>query len=321
MTKMTGVFLDTATVGPNDISLDDLNNLPVEWTFYDSTTPNDVAERIAEAQIVLTNKVVLGSDVITAAPKLEYIGVTATGFNIIDLEAAKAKNVTVTNVAGYSTASVVQIVFAMILSLSTPLNTYDQKVKAGDWQASPLFTILDPPYNELAGKTLGILGGGTIGRGVADVAHAFGMEVVIAERKGASTIRAGRTPFEKVLQQADIVSLHCPLTPETTNMIGLDELNSMKETALVINAARGGVVDEAALATALKEGEIAGAGVDVLTQEPPKDGNPLLDGNIPNLVIAPHIAWASIQARQRLIDGVADNIDAWLSATPKNVII
>ena len=251
------------------------------------------------------------------APHLRLICIAATGTNHVDLDAARRRGIAVCNVPGYATASVVQHVFALILALSTRLPDYQQALRAGRWQQSSQFCLLDYPIREIGGKTLGIIGYGELGQAVARVAEAFGMKVKVAQyREGQS-----RTPFitgqirlplQELLPQVDILSLHCPLTPQTRGLIGPAELALMRPDALLINTARGGIVDEAALAAALCEGKLGGAGVDVLTQEPPAQGNPLLAANIPRLILTPHIAWASRESRQRLVDEVAANIRAFL---------
>ena len=235
------------------------------------------------------------------------------------LDAARDLNVTVCNVTAYATPSVVEHVFALMLTLARRLFDYRDAVDQGRWQKADEFCLLDFPITELAGLTLGIIGYGELGRGVAAMGRAFGMQVLIAERPD-SPARPGRTPFTRVLEQSHVISLHCPLNDNTHHLIGAPELGMMRRDALLLNTARGGIVDETALRHALQSGLIAGAGVDVLTGEPPRNGNPLLDATLPNLVVTPHIAWASRSARQRLVNEITGNIRAWLAGAPRNVV-
>ncbi|MEJ2530002.1 MAG: 2-hydroxyacid dehydrogenase [Gammaproteobacteria bacterium] len=291
-----------------------------DWTYWPSTQPQETASRIRSAEIVVSNKVILDRAIMQACDNLRLICIAATGTNNVDLDAAKELGIRVCNVAGYSTPSVVQQVFAMILSLSTHQAEYIQAVNAGRWQQSEQFCLLDFPIRELNGKRMGIVGYGALGKAVAQVAQAFGMEVVLANRPcGAPT--PGRLPLHELLPQVDILSLHCPLTEQTRNLIGAKEFALMRPDALLINCARGGIVDETALARALTDGQIGGAGVDVLAQEPPTKDNPLLDPEIPNLILTPHIAWASRESRQRLINEIAANIDAYLAGDARNIIV
>ena len=268
---------------------------------------------------MISNKVRLDAAAFAAAPQLRLVCVAATGTNNVDLDAAQRHGVTVCNVRGYATPAVVQHVYALILALTTRLPDYQRDVANGRWQASPYFCLLDHPIRELAGRTLGIVGYGELGSAVARVAAAFGMSVLIAQRAG-SAAQAGRLALTELLPLVDILSLHCPLTPQTRGLIGAQELALMKPDALLINTARGGLVDEAALAAALRGGKLGGAGIDVLSEEPPRDNNPLLATDIPNLIVTPHIAWASREARQRVIDAIAANIRAFLAGTPVNVV-
>jgi glycerate dehydrogenase len=319
MSNKQAVFLDFATVSRNDVDLSTLENAIADWTYYATTNANETAERIKQAEIVVSNKVIIDRNVMQASDNLKLICIAATGTNNVDLEAAKELGIRVSNVAGYSTPSVVQQVFAMILGLTTRQAEHTQAINAGRWQQSDQFCLLDFPFRELQGKRMGIVGYGGLGKAVAQVAEAFGMEILLANRPGGEPT-PGRTPLQELLPQVDILSLHCPLTEQTRDLIGTEELKLMKSDALLINCARGGVVDESALAQALLEGEIAGAGVDVLTTEPPTDGNPLLDSEIPNLILTPHIAWASKESRQRLINGVAANIIAFYHGEMRNAV-
>lgn len=313
------VFLDTSTLG-DDVDLSPLTGDGNDWALHATSDPAEVASRISDADIVVSNKAVVSRDAITAANRLKYICVPATGTNNIDLSAAADKGVTVSNCTAYGTASVSQHVFALMLALATRLQQYSRDALNGQWAQSPMFCLLDYPVMELAGKKLGIIGYGELGQSVARLAEAFGMEVLIANRPGATTRADDRLYLSELLPEADVISLHCPLTDDTRNLIGMEAFRRMKKSALLINCARGGIVDEPALVEALRTGEIAGAGIDVLTEEPPVNGNVLLDPSIPNLIVTPHSAWASREARQRLVHMTRDNIDAYFAGTPKNVV-
>ncbi len=310
---MRGVFLDRDTVDCGDLTLAGLEGSLPEWQSYANTAPAEVAERIAGAAVVVTNKVVLDAALLERhRDTLKLVCVAATGTNNVDLDAARRLGIPVCNVVAYGTPSVVQHVFALILALTTRLFDYTGAVQAGRWATAPGFCLLDFPIRELTGKRLGIVGYGELGRGVARVAEAFGMEVLVARRPGGDDNRPDRLPLEELLPQVDVLTLHCPLTPETRNLIGAAELALMKRDALLINAARGGIVEEAPLAAALRAGALGGAGFDVLSVEPPREGNPLLEAGIPNLIVTPHVAWASREARQRVLDQVAENIRSFL---------
>ncbi|WP_346838941.1 D-2-hydroxyacid dehydrogenase [Microbulbifer sp. SAOS-129_SWC] len=307
---MRGVFLDTLTMKLEELDTSALDQTLAHWDFYDTTTPEQTAARIADADVVITNKVVLDRALIESAPKLKLICVCATGTNNIDLDAAAAKNIPVKNVAGYTGMSLAQHTIALLLALATHWNRYAEDVKQGRWSQSPVFCRLDYPVMELDGKTLGIIGYGDLGQKVAHLAEAFGMRVLVAESFSGAH-KAGRTPLSQLLAQADVISLHCPLTEETDKLVDGAFLTAMQPGALLINTARGGLVDEAALASALKSGDIAGAALDVLSVEPPPADHPLLATDIPNLIITPHNAWISRESRQRLLDGVVKNIRDW----------
>ncbi len=317
---MRGVFLDRGALDRGDIDISPLEALLAEWTFYEQTAAEEVAARIAPADVVITNKVVLNEKNLAAAKPLRLICVSATGTNNVDIAAAQARAITVCNARGYATPSVVQHVYTFMLALSRNLLAYQALVQRDAWQHSAHFCALDHPIMELTGKRLGIVGYGELGQAVARVGAALGMEILVAERAGA-TPRAGRVALRELLPQVDVLSLHCPLTAETRGLIGREELQLMQREALLINTARGGIVDEAALADALRRGELGGAGVDVLSEEPPRSGNVLLAHDIPNLIVTPHIAWASREARQRLVDQTADNVRAFLAGTPRNVVM
>ena len=314
-----GVVLDADTLGLSDIDLGSITELPVEWEIDGNSHPDQVAEQIASAHVIITNKVPVGAVDMAASPQLKLIAVAATGVNIIDLQAARAADIAVCNCVRNGTESVVQHTFALLLALNTRLLDYHRDCMTGRWQQSPMFCLLDYPVEELSGKTLGIVGYGELGRGVARIAEAFGMEVKMACLPGRAS--EGRTPLLELLPQVDVLSLHCPLTEQTRNLIGNAELALMKPSALLLNVARGGIVDEAALATALRNGEISGAGVDVLSEEPPRNGSPLLAPDIPNLLVTPHSAWSSQRARQTLVNQIAENIRAFLGGKPKRLVI
>ena len=323
MTKPTettlGVFLDSDTVDQNDIDFSRLESTLPAWRFHNLTPADSPRAQIAEASVVVSNKVMLDDVVLKSVTGLQLVCIAATGTNNIDLQAAERLGIRVCNVRGYATPSVTQHVFSLILSLSVNLEPYHQAVKKGRWQQSPHFCLLDYPIREIAGRTLGIIGYGELGHAVAKVAEAFGMQVLIAQRPGMP-LQAGRTPLPELLKQSDIVSLHCPLTDQTRGLIGAYELSLMKPSALLINTARGGIVDEGALAAALRQGQLAGAGIDVLSTEPPPGDNPLLQVDIPNLIVTPHIAWASRESRQRLVNEIAVNIRAFLNGEPRNLV-
>lgn len=316
---MRAVFLDWESLDRQDLQLAGCHALPVNWEFYDQTTALQLAERVAGADIVVTNKVVLDAAALDAAVKLRLVCVAATGTDNVDLQYARQRDIDVCNVRGYATPSVVQHVLLLMLGLLRNSKAYQQAVAAGDWQRSAQFCLLDYPLEELGGKTLGIIGYGELGQAVAQTAQHFGMKVLIAQRLHGAP-QPGRLPLAELLPQVDVLSLHCPLSAETRNLIGARELALLKPSAILVNTARGGIIDETALLAALREQRLAGAGLDVLHSEPPRNGNALLDANLPNLIVTPHIAWASRQARQRLLDGVVANIRAHLAQQPVNLV-
>lgn len=317
---MNGVFLDRESLDRGDLRLDTLQATLPAWRMFDATDAHQTAQRIADAEVVISNKVVLDEAALAAAPKLRLIAVAATGTNNVDLHAAARLGISVCNVRRYATPSVVQHVFALLLNLSRHLDDYQQAVQQGHWQQSRQFCLLDYPIHELNGRKLGIVGYGELGEAVARAAgQAFAMEVLLAQRPGASA-QPGRIPLPELLPQVDVLSLHCPLTEATRGLIGEAELALMKPGAILINTARGGIVDERALANALRTGRLGGAGVDVLESEPPGSDSPLLAGDIPNLIVTPHIAWASRESRQRLTDQLAENIRAFLAGRPQNLV-
>lgn len=303
---MKTVFLDTATLGKSELKL------PWPIKCFKQTKPSEILENIGDAAIVITNKVILTEEILKKCANLKLICIAATGTNNVDLEAAKRLNITVCNIPNYSTPSVSQLTMTFILALATNLFSYASDVKSDKWQKAPQFVMLDHPITELKGKSLGIIGYGTLGKEVAKLAEAFGMHVIKGTRN---------TPLLDILKQADFVSIHVPLTAETKNLITRKEIEQMKKTAYLINTARGGIVNEKDLADCLKEKKIAGAALDVLTVEPPTNGNPLLERDIPNLLITPHVGWASKDSIERLLQILSDNISAFIKGSAQNVVV
>jgi len=323
---MKTIFPDFATVSRGDIDLAALQATGIDLVLHDVTSAADLPSRLAPAEILITNKIRIGPDELAAAPGLRLICLSATGVNNVDLEAAGARGIGVCNITAYCTTSVVQHVYAMILALSHHLAGYQRLLQQGAWKNSPQFCLLDYPIRELAGRKLGIVGYGELGRGVAAAATAFGLEVLVSERPGGAPAPepsdgVERLPFEQVLAVVDILSLHCPLTDATRGLIDAAALGRMKKDAILINTARGALVDSAALAAALRDGRIAGAGIDVLPQEPPMDGDPLLDAGLPNLIVTPHVAWAARESRQRAIDEIAANIQSFMNGGRRGRVI
>lgn len=322
------VFLDKATVDRSDLDFQYLNGLlesiNASINYFDYTDSTQVNSRISQADIVITNKVVLNQSVLQQAEKLKLICVAATGTNVIDLVAAAKLNIAVCNVRAYASPSVVQHVFALLLALNSRLIEHVGVVERGLWQQQQCFCWLDYSFHELAGKKLGIVGFGELGKAVAAAAPAFALEVIVSNRPGIKTGSADanqRMAFETMLAEVDFLSLHCPLAENTKHLINENTLALMKPKAILINTARGGLVDEHALAQALIDNRIGGAGLDVLSQEPPNNNNPLLKVNKPNLIITPHIAWATIESRQRLLNQVADNILSFHKGALKNQVL
>ena len=317
---MQGVFLDLATVSRDDL---DLSGLRAALNGLDTHALSDHGQtlaRVADAEVIITNKIRVDAAVIAAAPRLKLVCLAATGHNNVDLAAASEAGVAVTNVRDYCTAAVAQHVFALILALNQHLAEYQQALADGAWRDSPQFCLLNWPLRELAGQRLGIIGHGVLGRAVARLGEAFGMEVLLAQQPGGEDRRPGRLPLNELLPQVDVLSLHCPLTPATRHLIDADALKRMRPQALLINTARGAIVDSAALAEAIRAGWIGGAGIDVLSQEPPIDGDPLLELDHPRLILTPHIAWASREARQRAVDDIAANVRAFVAGRPRNLV-
>ncbi|MCB1802563.1 MAG: D-2-hydroxyacid dehydrogenase [Gammaproteobacteria bacterium] len=317
---MRAVFLDVASLAEQDLDLSAFASLVDDWRSYPATAPDQRSEHIGDAEIVITNKVVLDDAVIRAAQNLRLVCVTATGYNNIALDTARERGIAVSNVVAYATDSVAQHVFALILAHHTRLFDYTTAVKRGDWTRSPQFCLLDYPVRELRGMTMGVVGYGELGKGVAHLAEAFGMRVIVSQRPGGEPA-PGRVAFDEVLRTSDVISLHLPLLDSTHHLFDADALAQMKPEALLINTARGAIVDNRALADALRNGVIGGAGIDVLDIEPPPLDHPLLADDIPNLIVTPHSAWAGRQARQNVVDETVANIRAFLDGERRNRIV
>lgn len=307
-------------MGP-DLNTDDMRALLPELQIFSVTADHEVADRVMGAGIVLTNKVRIDSTLLQDAPELRFIGLTATGTDIVDLDAAQRHGVAVCNIRAYCTQSIAEHVFACLLSLAHSIGQYNAAVSAGEWQNSKDSCLLTYPVRELSAMTLGIVGYGELGKGVAKLAENFGMQVIVSTRPGTNVVADGRVSFDELLERADVISLHCPLNDTTRGMFGAPEFAKMKSDAILINTARGGLVDSAALADALQGGDIAAAAIDVLPQEPPADGDPLLDYDGGNLIVTPHIAWATGAARQAAIDELVANIAAFLDGRERNRIV
>jgi glycerate dehydrogenase len=291
------------------------------WREHAKTEVPEIAGRLADATIAITNKVPLRAETLSKLPQLKMIAVAATGYDVVDVDYCKAHGVAVANIRNYAVHTVPEHTFALILALRRNVLAYRQDVENGVWQQSDQFCFFNHPIGDLFGATLGIVGEGAIGQGTAKIARGFGMRVLFADHAPPKAPGVEFTPMDAVLAESDVISLHCPLTPESRNMIGLEQFRRMKRTALLINTARGGLVDEAALIRALDEGLIAGAGFDVLTKEPPKDGNPLLDLRRPNFILTPHVAWASDDAMQFLADQLIDNIESFVNGKPQHLVV
>lgn len=315
------VVLDGYTLNPGDLSWKDLEALGTV-KIYDRTHPGEVVERATGAQIVLTNKTVLDGEALSQLPDLKYIGVLATGYNVVNLEAARRQGITVTNIPAYSTDSVAQMVFAHLLNITQRVGHYAEEVASGHWTKQADFSYWNTPLVELAGKTLGVIGLGHTGMATARIALAFGMQVLAYTSKSAAELPAGirkADSLEQVFSDSNVVSLHCPLTETTKNLVNMERLKLMKREAVLINTGRGGLVNETDLAEALEKGLLAAAGVDVLSSEPPVPGHPLV--GVKNCFITSHIAWATLEARQRLMGQAVRNIEAFLSGQPINTVI
>jgi glycerate dehydrogenase len=291
-----------------------------EWIEHGETWPAEVVDRLRHATIAICNKLPLREAELVQLPELKLIAVAATGVDNIDLDYCRRRGLPVCNTRGYAVHSLPEHVLTLMLALRRNIISYRQEVKDGRWQEARQFCLLDHPIHDLRGTTLGIIGYGVLGQAVERLAGGIGMRVLISERRNAESIRPGRAPFPEVLRESDVITLHCPLTVETRNMIALPELQSMKRTALLINTARGGLVNEIDLIAALRRGLIAGAGFDVLSQEPPREGNPLLEIQAPNFILTPHVAWASNEAMQILADQLIDNLEAFVRGAPQNLV-
>ena len=313
------VFLDYTSLDLGDLDLDPLRRAFGDVQLCADTTPANVIERLQGARVAISNKVVLNAQTLAACPDLKLILVAATGTNNVDLEAARALGITVANCQGYGTPSVAQHTLGLLLALATRLVDYNKAVADGQWQQAKQFCLLDFPIVELEGKTLGLFGHGELGSAVAKLAEAFGMRVLIGQIPGRPA-RAGRLTLDELLPQVDALTFHCPLTEHTRNFIGARELALLKPGAFVVNTARGGMIDEQALADALRSGHLGGAATDVLSVEPPRDGNPLLGADIPRLIITPHSAWGSREARQRIVGQLAQNAEAFFNGTALRVV-
>lgn len=311
------VILDAYTVNPGDLTWHPLDEI-ADLVIYDRTQPEQVVERCKGAEIVLTNKVILDAEVLNHLPHLTYIGVLATGYNVVDLEVATRQSITVTNIPAYSTNSVAQMVWAHILNITNRVGHYAEENKNGRWTRSKDFCYYDYTHSELAGKTIGIVGLGNTGMATARIAQAFGMNVIAYTSKDKLPEEMKKVTLDELFKSSDIVSLHCPLTNETKELVNKERLDMMKPSAILINTSRGPVVNETDVAAALNEGKIAAFGADVVSVEPAKKGNPLLMAK--NCFLTPHIAWATKEARQRLIDICIANIKAFLDDKPQNVV-
>lgn len=311
------VVLDGHTLNPGDLDWTGLQELG-ECEVHPRGTVAETVERAQEAGAVITNKAPLSAETIAQLPSLKYIGVTATGYNIVDVAAARSAGITVTNVPAYGTRSVAQHTIALLLELTNQVGLHAAAVRAGDWVANPDWCFTRAPITELDGLTLGVVGWGRIGQATAEIARAFGMNVIATSRTAKTDADAEFVDLETLLRRADIVTLHCPLTPDTDRLINAERLALMKSSALLINTSRGPLIDEAALAAALNEGRIAGAGLDVLSTEPPAADNPLPGAR--NCIVTPHNAWASQSARRRLMWVTVENLRTFLAGRPENVV-
>ncbi|MBF8740079.1 2-hydroxyacid dehydrogenase [Pseudomonas guariconensis] len=313
------VFLDHQSLDLGDLDLSPLHAQFDDLQLYASTRPEQVAERLQGATAVISNKVMIDAAAMEANPQLQLILLAATGTNNVDLATARLRGVTVCNCQGYGTPSVAQHTLALLLALATRLCDYRQAVADGRWAAASQFCLLDFPIVELQGKTLGLLGHGELGGAVARLAEAFGMRVLSGQVPGRPA-RAERLPLDELLPQVDALTLHCPLNDHTRHMIGARELALLKPGALVVNTARGGLIDEQALADALRSGHLGGAATDVLSVEPPVNGNPLLQADVPRLIVTPHNAWGAVESRQRIVGQLSENAQAFFAGQPRRVV-
>ena len=318
MNKPLAVFLDKASLYPDDLDFSKLENV-ASWQWFDNANVSDIQHCLEETEIIVSNKVFLDRKIMQSCKQLKLICVAATGTNNVDIEAAKQQGIAVCNVRAYATSSVVQHVFSLILALNRKLFSYRESVFNGDWSHSDFFCYFGEPISALEGKTLGIIGYGELGKAVAKIAQCFAMKVLIAKRD-ETDVRSGRTDLTTLLAESDVLSLHCPLTEQNYHMISEKELSLMKPDVIIINAARGGLIDEQALLHSLEYNQIGGAALDVLEQEPPSVNNALINYQADNLIITPHIAWASRQSRQKLVNEIAKNIQAYLQGQPRNIV-
>lgn len=314
------VFVDRATI-PSQIILPELS-VAHDWIEYPLTSEAELYERVKDADVIITNKVVLNAQLLARLPKLKLIAVSATGVNNVDIDYCRAHQIAVANVQGYAGQSVPEHVIGMIFALRRNLFGYHQDIANGEWQRNKQFCFFTHSIGDVAGSTLGVIGSGALGQATATLAKSIGMRVVFAERKGAQSCRDGYLPFEQLLAESDVITLHCPLNEDTRNLIAAPELAQMKSSAILINTGRGGLVDEADLVDALKNGVISGAGVDVFTQEPADQSNPLLANiDLSNLLLTPHVAWGSDSAIQKLADILMDNIEVYLAGGCQNRVV
>jgi len=320
---MKAVYLEKDAVNPGDVSFQPLCDVVPDTTFYDNTDENDKWAKLEGAEIVFTNKVVMDEKVFEKFPMIRYIGVCATGYNVVDTKAARARGITVTNVPAYSTESVAQHTFALLLEIASMPGIHDRSVKAGDWVKSKTFCYWKDTVMELSGKTMGIFGFGNIGKRVAQIANAFGMNVLVYtahpdKYKNHASDRLKFVDCKTLYAESDVISFHCPQTEETAGIINSENINKMKQGVIIINVSRGGLANEAELAIELERGRVRAYAADVVKSEPMAADNPLLKA--PNTIITPHIAWASREARMRLIDVIAGNVDGWLKGKSVNVV-
>jgi glycerate dehydrogenase len=313
------VFLDHTSLDLGDLDLSALHDNFAELALYSTSTPQEVIERLQGAQVAISNKIMIDATTFASCPDLKLVLISATGTNNVDLVSAREHGVVVCNCQGYGTPSVAQHTIMLLLNLATRLSDYQSAVQHGRWQQAKQFCLLDFPIVELQGKTLGLLGHGELGGAVAKLAEAFGMRVVLGQIPGRPA-RPDRVPLHELLPQVDALTLHCPLNEHTRDMLGAHELSLMKPHAFIVNTARGGLINEEALADALRNGHLGGAATDVLTVEPPTQGNPLLAGDIPRLIVTPHNAWGSVEARQRIVGQLIENTQAFLAGTPRRVV-
>lgn len=318
MNKPLAVFIDKASLYPDDLDFSKLENV-ASWQWFDNANVSDIQHCLEDTEIIVSNKIFLDRKIMQSCQQLKLICVAATGTNNVDIEAAKQLGIAVCNVRAYATSSVVQHVFSFILALNRKLFPYRESVFNGDWSRSDFFCYFGEPISALEGKTLGIIGYGELGKAVAKIAQCFAMKVLIAKRD-ETDVRSGRTDLTTLLAESDVLSLHCPLTEHNYHMISEKELSLMKSDVILINAARGGLIDEQALLHSLENNQIGGAALDVLEEEPPSVNNALINYQADNLIITPHIAWASQQSRQSLVNEIAKNIQAYLQGQPRNIV-